>query len=110
MKKRFTEDGMDASRFFGMIQAFNSLEEAAMLAVIGLDIAKRFFQLHSVDPYASGNPRSLTKAEIARIVKADAVIISIGNGATMWPRMAQLSARLSSGTAAARRADRRDAG
>jgi hypothetical protein len=49
MKKQFNEDGMDASRPFGARWRSHTTEERTMPDVIGLDIAKRIFQIHTVN-------------------------------------------------------------
>ena len=59
-KTRFSEDGMDAppahvERIWGIRPLF---EELAVQTVIGLDIAKRVFQLHTAD---------LTTGEVRRV-------------------------------------------
>src|SRR6185437_14839946 len=60
-----TEDGMDASRIIRTVVSLPIREAFVMQKVIGLDIAKRVFQLHSVDPQTGEiERRKLSRGEL----------------------------------------------
>jgi len=64
-KTRFSEDGMDASRIIRTVVSLPIREAFVMQKVIGLDIAKRVFQLHSVDPQTGEiERRKLSRGEL----------------------------------------------